>query len=113
MKARLFFVALIVLCLGTSLLAQTTPNLLPFKFGRLKPGDTLVIRMFKEPYLVTGTEHMRLGVRVVVRDDGKLDLPFNVPLLNNVIAGGLTVPELQQVLEGRYSENNYDTRVTV
>jgi hypothetical protein len=115
MKTRLLFVALAVLGLGSSLSAQsTTPQLFPFKFGPLKSGDTLIVRMYKESLLVTGTR-ARLTLSVVIDDDGKLKLnaPINVPLLNNVTAAGLWIPELQKMLEGRYAENNHDTSVTV
>ena len=115
MKARLLFVALTVLSINISILAQSPTKPSAFKLGSLKSGDTLMISVFKEPYLVTGTGRLNVSVRVVVRDDDKLDVPVNVrvPLLSSITAGGLTTSELQRVLEERYAENNYDTRVYV
>jgi protein involved in polysaccharide export with SLBB domain len=115
MKARLLFVALTVLAINISLLAQGSTKPYAFKFGSLESGDTLMISVFKQPYFVTGTERINVSIRAVVRDDFKLDLPPNVrlPLLSSITAGGLTTSELQRVLEERYAENNYDLRIYV
>jgi protein involved in polysaccharide export with SLBB domain len=115
MKARLLFVALTVLSLNISLLAQSPTKPYAFKFGSLESGDTLLISVFKMPYFVTGAERLNISVRAVVRDDYKLDLTPNVrvPQLSSITAGGLTTSELQRVLEERLAENNYDTRIYV
>src|SRR5688572_17601493 len=113
MKTRLLFGVFLVLALSASLPAQATLKVQPlFKLGPLKAGDTLIIGISKQPILVTG-RMMRLGVRVVVGEDGKLKPSFRVPLLDDVSAAGLTLMQLREALESRYAEANYEVNITV
>jgi protein involved in polysaccharide export with SLBB domain len=117
METRPVSVIVIVLCLSVSLFAQGSFTPYPVKLGRLEPGDMLRVSVFKEPYLITGTDRVHLSLNVVVRDDNKVSLmslfPSARPVFGDVQVGGLTTSELRQVLERQYTQNNYETRISV
>ena len=126
MKTRFLPVTLAlstVLCLAVPVFTQGRLQRYPVKFGPLESGDGLRISLFKEPYLVTGSDRMDLTFNVVVGNDGRMRMsrastnPLaagNTPRpLADVLAVGLTIPQLRQVLERRIAENNYETRVSV
>jgi protein involved in polysaccharide export with SLBB domain len=118
MNKRTIFTTFIVLCLSFSLFAQTQPKLHPFKLGRLEPGDNLRISVSREPRLANDFRRFRLTVNVVVGSDGKL-VPASsmmremMPELVGVMARGLTLGEIKQLLESRYADKNLDTSVNV
>jgi protein involved in polysaccharide export with SLBB domain len=97
MKVRLVAVALmLVCCVQSSLLAQNLPMMGVPRLGKLVPGDTLSVTVFRQPEYLNGMMNLRL--RVGVLDDGTISLP----LLGKVPAGGLTIPELNTALQERY-----------
>src|SRR5688572_16046558 len=116
MKTRFLSVSLTlsaVVCLSISLFAQRAATQYPVKVDALKAGDMLRLSLFKQPYLVTGTGGMDLTLNLVVREDGRLNVPPTMRLLADLPIAGLTVAQLRQVLERRIAENNYETRVAV
>lgn len=68
---------------------------------RIGPGDNLQVEVWKEPDASSPA--------VTVRPDGYI----SVPILGEVIAGGLTPEELQTELAKRYGTLIRDARVTV
>ena len=134
MKTHRLVVALLVVCVSPSLTmfgqrpqGRASASNYLVKFDALQPGDTLRINLFKRPYLVTGTDRIDLIMNVVVREDGRLtrfataipwisrssSTPSTMRVLRDISAGGMTISQLQQVLERRIEETNYETRVTV
>ena len=133
MRTHRLVVALPVVCVSPSLpvFGQSPQGLAPsnylVKFDALQPGDTLRISLFQRPYLVTGTDRIDLIMNIVVREDGRLtrfaaampwigrssSTPSTMPVLADISAGGMTISQLQEVLERRIEEPNYETRVTV
>jgi protein involved in polysaccharide export with SLBB domain len=98
---RLLLVATTALCLSISSFGQG-PQMRTFfsvKFGPLAAGDTLMLGVVQERNPFTGAQ-MNVRVKVVVGADGRI----NAPMFQNVRADGLTVPELRQELERRYTE---------
>jgi polysaccharide export outer membrane protein len=66
------------------------------RLGKLVPGDTLSVTVFRQPEYLNGRMNLRL--RVGVLDDGTI----NLPLLGKVPAAGLTISELNTTLHERY-----------
>jgi protein involved in polysaccharide export with SLBB domain len=96
MKFRLVAVVLMILCVQSSLLAQNLPVMGVPKLGKLVPGDTLSLTLFRQPEYLSGRMDLRL--RVGVLDDGTISLP----LLGKVPAAGLTMSELNTALQESY-----------
>ena len=96
MKFRLVAVALMLLCVQSSLLAQNLPMMGVPRLGKLVPGDTLSVTVFRQPEYLNGTINLRL--RLGVLDDGTISLP----LLGKVPAAGLTILELNTALQESY-----------
>ena len=96
MNFRLVAVALMLLCVQSSLLAQNLPMMGVPRLGKLVPGDTLSVTVFRQPEYLNGTMNLRL--RLGVLDDGTISLP----LLGKVPAAGLTISELNTALQERY-----------
>jgi protein involved in polysaccharide export with SLBB domain len=114
MRLQLAPIILLLLCLSASVLGQSPFQLYSIKLGKLEPGDRLMITVIKEPYLVTGTDRVRFSLNVTIRDDNRMGVPpLLIPILTDVLAGGLTTSELRQALEMRYAETNYDTSIMV
>ena len=96
MNFRLVAVALMLLCVQSSLLAQNIPMMGVPRLGKLVPGDTLSVTIFRQPESLNGMMNLRL--RLGVLDDGTISLP----LLGKVPAAGLTISELNTALQERY-----------
>lgn len=96
MKFRLVAVALMLLCVQSSLLAQNLPMMWVPRFGKLVPGDTLSVILFRQQEYLNGI--MNLNLRVGVLEDGTISLPE----LGKVPAAGLTISELNTALQERY-----------
>ena len=96
MNFRLVAVALMLLCVQSSLLAQNIPMMGVSRLGKLVPGDTLSVTVFRQPEYLNGTMNLRL--RLGVLDDGTISLP----LLGKVPAAGVTISELNTALQERY-----------
>jgi protein involved in polysaccharide export with SLBB domain len=96
MKFRLVAVALMLLCIQSSLLAQNLPMMGVPRLGKLVPGDTLSVTVFRQPEYLNGRMDLRL--RVGVLDDGTISLP----LLGKVPAAGLTISDLNTALQESY-----------
>jgi len=96
MNFRLVAVALMLLCVQSSLLAQNLPMMGVPRLGKLVPGDTLSVTVFRQPEYLNGTINLRL--RLGVLDDGTISLP----LLGKVPAAGLTISELNTALQESY-----------
>ena len=74
MNFRLVAVALMLLCVQSSLLAQNLPMMGVPRLGKLVPGDTLSVTVFRQPEYLNGTMNLRL--RLGVLDDGTISLPL-------------------------------------
>jgi polysaccharide biosynthesis/export protein len=68
------------------------------------PEDILTIDVWKEP---------GISRTVPVRRDGKISLPFSLPLLDDVKAAGLTPKELSSTIAERLRETIVNPQVTV
>jgi protein involved in polysaccharide export with SLBB domain len=69
----------------------------PYKFGTLKPGDRLSIKLFRERELFSSAQ-IDLSLTLTITKNGTIRLPY----LTDVHAAGLTVVELQDELRARY-----------
>jgi protein involved in polysaccharide export with SLBB domain len=69
------------------------------KLGKLAPGDTLSVMIFKQPESIYD-HSMGLTLNVAVLDDGKIQLP----LLERVPAAGLSILELKTAVQQRYAD---------
>src|SRR5262245_53637301 len=128
MKQRLLCVVLSLLCLGIPLFAQGTSRFFyPVKIGPLEPGDKLKISIVNEPQVLPPFYGMRMYLNVVILGDNKLGriipvgfpgynetrLPLGVPRLDDMQAGGLTIIDLQKMIEQRFAQENFKTVVAV
>ena len=69
------------------------------KLGKLIPGDTLSVLIFKKPDQASDPS-IYLHLRIVVLNDGRISLPL---LLEKVPAAGLSISQLTTDLEQRYT----------
>jgi Polysaccharide biosynthesis/export protein len=69
------------------------------KLGKLVPGDTLSVMLFKQPESIYD-HSMRLTLNVAVLEDGTIQLP----LLERVSAAGLSVFALNNAVQHRYED---------
>jgi hypothetical protein len=128
MKQRLPFVVFVMFCVGIPLFAQGTSRFsYPVKMGRLEPGDKLKISMVKASDSRPSYYGMPMVLNVVILSDNKLgriipvgfpgfkqtSMHLDGPPLNDVQAGGLTVPELEQLIEQRFAEKDFKMDVAV
>jgi protein involved in polysaccharide export with SLBB domain len=99
MRIRLVAAAVLLLLAHISLFAQNMPWLPVPKLGKLVPGDTLRIGIFRpREDKLDGVWNLTLTVGVL--DDGTI----SVPELGKVPAGGLSIIELNSTLQQRYTE---------
>src|SRR5262245_17552627 len=94
-KMRILFTAVGICIFSVALFAQGRLRLPPIKIGPLKAGETLAVRAFGPRPLNVGSFNVWTSLRI--GDDGKMNLPF----VGEVQAAGLTVPELQRIVESR------------
>jgi hypothetical protein len=69
------------------------------KLGKLIPGDTLSVMIFKKPDPVFDPS-IDLHLRITVLDDGTIAVPL---LIERVPAAGLSISQLNDDLEQRYT----------
>lgn len=69
------------------------------KLGKLIPGDTLSVMIFKKPDQAFDPS-IDVHLRIAVLDDGRISLPL---LLEKVPAAGLSIGQLNTDLEQRYT----------
>ena len=93
MKTRIVAIAIAVLVCQVSLVAQNMPFMPVLKSGKLVPGDTLSVRVFRP------SDKFALTLVVGVANDGTI----TVPTLDKVPAAGLSIMELNSALEQRYT----------
>jgi protein involved in polysaccharide export with SLBB domain len=98
MRIRIVAIAIALLVCHISLIAQNMPWMPVSKLGKLVPGDTLSIRFFR-PLEDKLDGVINLTLTVAVADDGTI----TVPVLDKVPAAGLSIMELNSVLQQRYA----------
>ena len=91
MKRTLLFGSVMALSLALFASAQSTETL-------LKSGDTVSVSIYRQPELIF-MYRPPVTVKAAITD-GKIDLPE----LGKVQAEGLSVGELQRLVEGRYAQ---------
>jgi hypothetical protein len=69
------------------------------KLGKLIPGDTLSVMIFKKPDQLFDPS-IDLHLRIAVLDDGTISVPL---LIERVPAAGLSISQLNADLEQRYT----------
>src|SRR5215471_2931159 len=99
MKTRLVAIALCLLCCEISLLSQHMPMMPVPKLGKLVPGDTLDVLIFKKADQLFDPA-IDLHLRIAVLEDGTISVPL---LWEKVPAAGLSIPQLNIDLEQRYT----------
>jgi protein involved in polysaccharide export with SLBB domain len=98
MKLRVISLALLLLVCDMALFAQNMPWMPVPKLGKLLPGDTLRIGIFR-PREDKLDGVWNLALTVAVLDDGTI----TVPELGKVPAAGISITELNSVLQQRYT----------
>lgn len=99
MKRRLVAIALCLLCCEISLLSQNMPMMSVPKLGKLIPGDTLSVMIFKKADQKLDPS-IDLHLTIAVREDGTIVAPL---LLERVPAAGLSISQLNTDLQQRYT----------